>query len=54
MTIFALVLEYVRRRFPDRARPFRRGQAEKLPVHALGLVEQLHGLRPHPVGRITR
>ena len=48
------VLEHVHRRFPHRLCALRRREAEELPVHPLGLLEEIAGLRPHPVGRITR
>ena len=45
----ALVLEQVDRRLPRGLRALRRIQAKELPVQPLGLLDQVAGLRPHPI-----
>ena len=45
------VLEDIDRRLPHALRPVSARGPEELPVHAIGLVDQLAGLCPHPVSR---
>jgi len=50
----ALVLEHIDRRLPQRLRARRRCEPEELPVHALGLRNEVACLRPHPVCRVSQ
>ena len=50
----AFVFKNVDRRLPHGAIARRCRQPEKLPVHAVGLVQQFTGLSPHPARRVTR